>query len=295
MIGVDWGTTQLRAYRIGADGTILATRTEPKGIMAVPPERFEAVLEEVIGDWLSQDPEPFLLSGMVGSRQGWLEVPYVACPAYPTSLAKSLTPVSCGGKSGYICPGLSCLDAHGVPDVLRGEEVQVFGGLAMAPDPPSLVCHPGTHSKHVRVQDGGVRQFATHMTGELFGLLCDHSILGRTMEPGPTDWDAFDDGVLRARQAGGLLHHLFGARTRVLMSKLSPGSEADYLSGMLIGHEINATGSTGPVLVIGAAELEARYLRAFARCGLDATAVSGAVATARGLRLVHGLRGSHRV
>lgn len=291
MIGVDWGITQLRAYQIDSSGAVLASRSAPKGIMAVPGGDFAAVLESVIGDWLDQESEPVLMSGMIGSRQGWVEAQYVPCPAHPRQVAQALAEVRWGrGRRGFICPGLRCRDRHGVPDVMRGEEVQMFGVLdALADLAASAICHPGTHSKHVRVEGGTVASFSTHMTGEVFGVLREHSILGRTMTEGPPDWNAFDEGVARAAQDGGLLHHLFGARTRVLTNEIAPSSEADYLSGMLIGHEIASAGGSGPVLIVGAQVLVERYQRAFRLCGREARIFDGEVATVKGLRLVHDL------
>jgi 2-dehydro-3-deoxygalactonokinase len=290
MIGVDWGITQLRAYQIDSNGAVLASRSAPKGIMAVVGGDFAAALESVIGDWLDQEAEPILMSGMIGSRQGWVEAPYVSCPARPAEVAAALADVTWGrGRRGFICPGLTCRDADGVPDVMRGEEVQIFGALALEADGTAAICHPGTHSKHVAVHAGAVTGFTTFMTGEVFAVLREHSILGRTMAEGPVDWRAFDDGIGRARQAAGLLHHLFGARTRVLMGDLAPASEADYLSGTLIGHEILAAGDSGPVAVIGAPELAERYLRAFQILGRVARGLPGETATVRGLRLIHDL------
>jgi len=290
MIGVDWGITQLRAYQIDSRGAMLASRSAPKGIMAVAGGDFAGALESVIGDWLEQEPEPILMSGMIGSRQGWVEAPYATCPARPAEVAAALAEVSWGrGRRGSICPGLTCRDDDGVPDVMRGEEVQVFGALALEADGTAAICHPGTHSKHVSVQAGAVTGFTTFMTGEMFAVLREHSILGRTMTAGPADWKAFDEGIARAPQRAGLLHHLFGARTRVLMGDLMPASEADYLSGMLIGHEILAAGGSGPVIVIGAPELAEHYLRAFKILGRTARALPGETATVRGLRLIHDL------
>jgi 2-dehydro-3-deoxygalactonokinase len=291
MIGVDWGITQLRAYQIGADGAILASRAAPKGIMTVKDGAFAATLEGVVGDWLDREPEPILMSGMIGSRQGWVEATYVSCPAHPAQVAQALAEVIWGGgRRAFICPGLTCRDRDGVPDVMRGEEVQVFGALdVLAGAAVSTICHPGTHSKHVKVEAGAVTEFRTYMTGEVFAVLREHSILGRTMQEGPSDWQAFDQGVARASQSGGLLHHLFGARTRVLMNQIAAASEADYLSGMLIGHEISAAGGSGPVLVVGAEALAERYRRAFQLCGREVRMLDGETATVRGLRLIHDL------
>lgn len=215
---------------------------------------------------------------------------HVPWPARPEEVAAALAKVSWGrGRRGFICPGLTCRDADGVPDVMRGEEVQIFGALAVEADRATAICHPGTHSKHVAVQAGAVAGFTTFMTGELFAVLREHSILGRTMVEGPPDWKAFDQGIARAQQGAGLLHHLFGARTRVLMGDLMPVSETDYLSGMLIGHELLAARDSGPVTVIGAPELAEHYLRAFKILGRIARGLPGETVTVKGLRLIHDL------
>ncbi len=182
------------------------------------------------------------------------------------------------GSLALICPGLTCRDAEGVPDVLRGEEVQVMGALALhANQGVGSILMAGTHSKHVRVEGQTIVGFTTHMTGEVFAVLKAHSILGRTMERGGAeagDATAFADGVKRSGDSGGLLHHLFGARTRVLLGDLPGKSAADYLSGMLIGHTIRAAiprstakmgDSPPPVLVIGAPAVADLYVAA---CGL---------------------------
>jgi 2-dehydro-3-deoxygalactonokinase len=294
MIGVDWGTTHLRAYRIDASGKPLAARVTPEGILSVSPGAFASTLESVIEDWLELETEGILLSGMISSRQGWLEVPYVACPATPTQIANALKEVTWGnGRRAFICPGLSCRDLDGVPDVMRGEEVQVFGALLDLAPESRFICHPGTHSKHIEVQGHSIVRFMSFMTGELFALLRKHSILARTMVDAGGDWQAFEAGVARANQKCGLLHHLFGARTRVLMGSLSSTSEADYLSGMLIGHEILAAG-TWPEIVVGAPELTERYRRAFGIFGCNVRVVAGDTAMAAGLRLIWDLATGRR-
>jgi 2-dehydro-3-deoxygalactonokinase len=167
---------------------------------------------------------------------------------------------------------------------MRGEEIQIFGALSTVPSVESTtVFLPGTHSKHARIRGGVVEGFATHMTGELFALLRDHSILGRSMAQTRLDLGAFDDGLRRSRQDGGLLHHIFGVRTRLLMSEVDAGSLADYLSGILIGHELVTATMAPPVLVVGAPELASLYLRALAQAGIEASTVAADVATTRGL------------
>lgn len=292
MIGVDWGTTQFRAYQIDSRGIAVASRSAPRGILSVSDGDFAGALEAVIGDWLDVEPEPILMSGMIGSRQGWVEAPYVSCPATLAAVASGLTAVkSRGGRRAYVCPGLTCRDGDGVPDVIRGEEVQAFGAHALQAEELSTVFLPGTHSKHLIFDAGAISRFATFMTGELFAVLRDHSILGRTMTPGPVDWQAFEDGVERASKQGDLLHHLFGARTRVLLGDLQSAKEADYLSGMLIGHEMLAAGGKDAVTIIGGMELAERYQRALHKLGRPARIIPSDVATAAGLRLVWEISG----
>ena len=228
MIGIDWGTSAFRAYRLGAGGEILESRAAPKGILAVPAGKFADVLQDEIGDWLDQ--KPVVMSGMVGSRQGWVEAPYVPCPAGFAEISGAMRQVR---EGVWVVPGVSCRDAAGVPDVMRGEEVQILGAGR-----DGLFCLPGTHSKWVEVEDGRITRLSTHMTGEVYAVLKQHSILGRMMEEGTPDTNAFAQGVARSGQGGGVLHHLFGVRTRGLMGELGPAASASYLSGILIGHEL---------------------------------------------------------
>jgi 2-dehydro-3-deoxygalactonokinase len=295
MIGIDWGTTHLRAYRLNADGTIQSAKASPTGIMSIAGSDFETPLAEILADWNEVTDREILMSGMVGSRQGWVEVPYVPCPAGLSDLAAGLRPApASGGRRVRICPGLMCRDRNGVPDVMRGEEVQIFGALSVSATNTATVCLPGTHSKHALVHDNTITGFSTHMTGEVFAVLREHSILGRLMAPRRTDLDAFDDGVRRARHQGGLLHHIFAVRTRMLMNEMDGASLADYLSGILIGHELSSTDLSGLVLVVGAPELGALYQRALGHAGIESELIAGDVATVRGLHAVAKLQGHER-
>jgi 2-dehydro-3-deoxygalactonokinase len=253
MIAVDWGTSSLRCYRLGARGEIQESRSSPHGILNVPAGQFSRVLDEQIAGW---NETPIVMSGMVGSRQGWVEVPYVQCPAGFDEIAAALKKVQWGGRSAWIVPGLSCRDAAGVPDVMRGEETQILGAGA-----EGLVCLPGTHSKWVEVKNGRIERFSTYMTGEAFAVLKQHSILGRMMEEGKPDAAAFAEGVARSGAAGGLLHHLFGVRTRGLMGELGAPASASYLSGILVGHELRTQGAR-QFAILGAPELAALYQQA---------------------------------
>jgi 2-dehydro-3-deoxygalactonokinase len=291
MIAIDWGTTHLRAYRLNEAGAIVARKSQPRGIMALSGDDFAAALDEVIRDWRDAADREVIMSGMIGSRQGWVEVPYVPCPAALPDLADAVRAAPAdGAREVLICPGLISRDADGVPDVMRGEEVQIFGALSITARPAATVLLPGTHSKHAVVSNGSVSGFVTHMTGEIFALLRDHSILGRLMAPRRVDLDAFDAGLDRARQQNGLLHHIFGVRTRPLMNELDAASLPEYLSGMLIGHELASAEIAPPVVVVGEPELGALYLRALDRIGIGAELIEADVATTRGLHALAELR-----
>jgi len=276
MIAVDWGTSSFRAYRVDTDGRIIDRRSAARGILSVAPGEFAAVLSEEIGAWLDHETSAVFMSGMIGSRQGWKEVPYLPCPVDLDTIARACAEVDWDrGRRVFIAPGLSCRDAQGVPDVMRGEETQIIGAIdELGPD--AVVCLPGTHSKYVRVRDRRIVDFTTHMTGEAFGVLWRHSILGRLGDTEAVDDDtAFDAGVDRSADGQGLLHHLFGVRSRGLFGEMPASSLASYLSGILIGHEIRAAAPPAPVAVIGEAVLVRLYCRAFARCGIPSRPVAG--------------------
>lgn len=281
MIAIDWGTSGFRAYRLDSQGNILDSRAAAKGILSVPAGGFPPVLEQQVGDWIAQGESPIVMSGMVGSRQGWVEVPYVQCPAGLAEIAAATREVRWQGEGkrrrAWIVPGVSCRDAAGVHDVMRGEEVQVLGASLVE----GLVCLPGTHSKWVVVANNKIMRFSTYMTGELYAVLKQHSILGRMMEQGEPDSSAFAEGVKRSGEGGGLLHHLFGVRTRGLMGELGPAATASYLSGILIGHELRAF-DVKKVYLLGTPELAALYAQAAAALGIETKALDPEAA-ARGL------------
>ncbi len=300
LLAVDWGTTALRAALLAADGTVLAERASARGLLSVPTGGWGAAFEAEFGDWLAAHPHlRCLMAGMVGSRQGWAEAPYCACPAGPSDLAAKLLWLQPGRLA--IAPGLST-EAGGPPDVMRGEETQVFGALALLGLSDATLVLPGTHSKWVTVQGGRITGFATHMTGECFALFRQHSILARTLpaaEPvgavaAADAWvpEAFDQGVLQAQTPGGLLHHLFAVRTLALFDRLDVASGASLLSGLVIGEELRAQTLPAPVqaggvVVIGSAALATRYQRALGLLGVPVQTV-GAEATWRGLAALAG-------
>jgi len=286
MIGVDWGTSSLRAWRFGPDGAARDMREAPRGIMTVPAGGFPALLSETIGDWLAAGELRVLLCGMVGSRQGWIEAPYLSCPAGAAEIARATVPVPFEGASVRLVPGLTARDAAGVPEVMRGEETKIIGLLPEIGPGEATVCLPGTHPKWIRLQGGRVAGFATAMTGEVFSALSQHTILGRMMDlKAPHAPAAFARGLARAKGRGGLLHHLFGTRTLALMGELTEAEGASYLSGLLIGHEVAAALEAGvapPIHLTGSAALEPRYAEALAAFGIPFR-IHAPDAAARGL------------
>ena len=289
MIGVDWGTTSFRAFRIARDGSIRERRTALRGLLNVPDSRYADTLRDEIGPWLAAGENHVLLSGMIGSRQGWKETPYLPCPAGAPDVAAGLVEIEFDWGQVKVVPGLSAIDESGVAEVMRGEETQVFGVLA-AMGGSGLACLPGSHSKWVRVEGGRIVSFTTHMTGEAFAALRGHTILGRMMREGPADGAPFDAGVRRSGEPGGLLHHIFGARSLALAGSLAETDAATYLSGVLVGHEVRAAlgRRQGEVVhVIGTPELTLLYARAISAQGGFPERHDGEAA-ARGLALIGG-------
>lgn len=287
MIGIDWGTTSFRAFRLARDGTIRDRRASPRGIMNVPDGRFADTLREEIGPWLAAGEDRVLLSGMIGSRQGWKETSYLPCPAGAPEIAAALVDVPFDWARVKLVPGLSGTDEAGIAEVMRGEEAQTIGALA-ALGGSGVACLPGTHSKWTRVEDGRIVRFTTHMTGEAYAALRGHTILSRMMRDGPADGAPFDAGVRRSGEPGGLLHHIFGVRAQALAGQLAETDSGAYLSGILIGHEVRAAlnGAAGVVVhVIGAPDLTTLYARAISACGGYAERHDGEAA-ARGLALI---------
>ena len=223
---------------------------------------------------------------MIGSAQGWREAAYLDVPANLDDLGRALTEVETrSGAVLHIIPGL--IHRGPLPDVMRGEETQVAGAIERA---DAWIGLPGTHSKWVRVQDRRIVAFHTFMTGEVFAALCAHTLLGRTMQrPAAPDLPAFDRGVAVARSPearAGLLSTIFSTRTLGLVGALAAEAQADYLSGLLVGHELAALAHLAerlePIVLVGSDELCLRYQRALAAFGHARAAIASG-ATERGL------------
>lgn len=277
-VGVDWGTSSLRVARFLDDGSVAQERESSRGILSVGPGEFPAVLAQACGDWLAEPGSVALVCGMAGSRQGWIEAPYCACPASPVDLV---------GRIAWAVPGRVAIvpgvqrERDGIPDVMRGEETQVFGALDLLGRSNATLVLPGTHSKWVSVSGGAIQGFSTFMTGEFYALLRKHSILARTLPPedeGTLDESYFLRGVDLAMRSGNLLHASFSVRTLSLFDRLAPQQAPSYLSGLLVGEELRCApprSDAEPVIVVGSEALTARYLLGLRHLGIPAVSPGG--------------------
>jgi 2-dehydro-3-deoxygalactonokinase len=290
LIAADWGSSSFRAYLMARDGAVLDAIASADGVLSVAKSAFPDVLRRLIGSWLDANAGlPIVASGMVGSRHGWREAPYVKCPADPRDIAACFVEVQAGDRVVHLAPGLSYEGDDGEPDVMRGEEVEILG---ISDSGGRLIILPGSHSKWAIVEGGRVERFKTFVTGEMFAAIKDHTLAGafaRAAKGGPSPL-AFARGVRRGAtasdgQGAGLLGALFGARSLPLMGKLAESDAAEYLSGLLVGAEIAEARRLFPGLephVAGAEALVKRYLAAFETLGQEARAAPPRAA-ARGL------------
>ncbi|WP_103258402.1 2-dehydro-3-deoxygalactonokinase [Tabrizicola aquatica] len=283
-IAVDWGTSNLRAWAMASDGRVLAEATSDEGMGKLPRDGFEPALLRLIGPWLGAHP-PVVACGMVGSRQGWCEAPYRSVPCTPLDrAAQVMAPTTDPRLRVSIAPGLKQTSPA---DVMRGEETQIAGALRLLPGYDGVFCLPGTHSKWVHISAGEVVSFQTFMTGEMFALLSEASVLRHGMQGEGWDDTAFDTGVgdalSRPERLGA---RLFSLRAEGLIAGLSPQAARARLSGLLIGTELAAAKPYWlgqRVTLIGAEKLSAAYARALAAQGVEAQRLNATDCTLAGL------------
>lgn len=290
VIALDWGTTRARAFLISAAGEVLERRSADQGIQSVPAGGFPAAFEAIAGDLRRMAPEAqIVLAGMVGSRNGWIEAAYVPCPASPDAIAAaSMTVTLADGAPATILPGLSC--DEGAFDVMRGEETLIVGlGLA-----DGIACLPGTHSKWALLEGGRITRFASFMTGEIWGLLRQNSILSRLAEEQNDEGARLGlaAGFAASRRPGGLLNTAFAARSEVLAGRLTGSAVGPYLSALLVGHEIAGAlalfGRPKTVHLVAEGAMAESYGAGLVAAGLKATVTTPEAAFVAGIRRLAG-------
>ncbi|MET0937463.1 MAG: 2-dehydro-3-deoxygalactonokinase [Luteibacter sp.] len=292
-IGINWGSSNFRAFLIGEGGVVQDAFAEPKGIGSLDRDGMALQIERLVQRW--PDAQPIYACGMVGSNVGWEEVGYAECPIGLDGLASNLHACTIAGRLMHIVPGLACRrEADGAPDIMRGEETELFGLLRAGRLPrDGIVALPGTHSKWVRLADGRVMEFMTAMSGEIFdrltaaGMLA--SIVAAPAAPGPSFAAGVQAGVGRAF---GLGTQLFGVRAKVIRKDLARDDAASYLRGLLIGTEIADARGLYPmpdhvVTLVGAAAVCALYGEALAALGIRSVTVDAGDASAQGFAAMH--------
>jgi 2-dehydro-3-deoxygalactonokinase len=300
-LAADWGTSNLRAWRLGPDGTVKAVQRLPWGVAGLKSGEAARKLNDELRPALGAEALPAILCGMIGSAMGIAEAPYADCPAGAADIAVRLLQVD---EHTFIVPGLRCLRPDGYPDVIRGEETKVLGWLAQRPSRQQgdhVLCLPGTHGKWVRVTNGRIHHFLTCMSGELYALLSEKSVL----RPGaaPSDLAAFAEGLDYGAASGPLASRLFAVRARMVGpdkgERLEGPKAASFLSGLLIGDETArlpqllglAAGST--IGLMGERSLCDLYGPALALRGLTVEEADAEQAVIAGLTSLYGaLRGA---
>ena len=288
---VDWGTTRLRAWLLGAEGAVVAERRSDEGLLAVERGRFAEVLEGHLAAMGAAPSLPVVICGMAGSRQGWVEAPYVATPARLADIFAAAIAVPGTSRDVRILPGVAQKD-HARPDVMRGEETQLAGVVGLRGG-DAIVCMPGTHSKWVELKDGAIARFSTWMTGELFSVLAQHSILRHAVGAEPAHVAA-DDPVFGAWLDDGLANpgdatsRLFRIRAATLLADLRPAAAAAALSGLLIGSEVASAKSQfgmahARTILVASGPIGGLYAEALKRAGYPATSVDAETTVRRGL------------
>lgn len=284
-IAVDWGTSNLRAWAMGEGGQVLAEAASDQGMGKLQRGDFEPALVRLIEHWLMTGPVPVFACGMVGSRQGWCEAPYRKVPCAPLDAGAAVAaPTLQPGLSVRIAPGLKQTTPA---DVMRGEETQIAGALSLMPGYDGVLCLPGTHSKWTQISAGEVVSFQTFMTGEMFALMSEQSVLRHGLQGDGWDDDAFDAAVSDAlSRPERLAARLFSLRAEGLIAGLAAPAGRARLSGLLIGTELAAARPYWlgqRVTLIGSTRLAAAYARALKSQGIDAASLPVTDCTLAGL------------
>jgi 2-dehydro-3-deoxygalactonokinase len=294
-VGVNWGSTNFRAYLIGADGAALDDYSAPAGIVTLDRPGMAATMNTVALRW--PHTSTVYASGMIGSNVGWTEVPYAEAPAGCADLARAAVSTHIGRVPTYIVPGIACRRSFdGQPDILRGEEIELMG-LAALRAIDGWVALPGTHTKWARLEKGRVFDFFTSMSGEMFDRLTAQGLLASIIDGEAADGPVFLRGVAAGRERQlGLGTLLFGARAQVVRGVIKKADAASYIRGLLIGSEIADALAVYPMVrdgvvpLIGNSALCRLYASALTAAGVRTEAVDSRTACLRGFRALHELR-----
>jgi 2-dehydro-3-deoxygalactonokinase len=293
-VAVDWGTSNLRAWGIGAGGEVVFARTSDPGMGKLARDAYASAFRQLLAADFAPAGPPVeaLICGMAGARQGWMEAPYLDVPADLGALrAGAVAPAMTPGRlSVHILPGV-CQRTAGAEDVMRGEETQLLGLATLRPGFSGVVCMPGTHCKWVQLSGERLERFSTAMTGELFEVLRTHSVLrhsfGGSLE-GPDRGRGLDEGLVVGIEAPQKLPALlFKVRSASLLSGRTPDWCAGFLSGLLIGSEIGANRDWidgSGVAIVGDAKLAQLYVKGLAMMGAATQIIDGGEATLAGLK-----------
>lgn len=290
-VGVDWGTTHVRAFAMNADDKLINQVSSKQGMASLKPGEYESALLALLKPWLlEQRCLPVYACGMVGAKQGWQEAPYRSVPTSPISV-ENLSSIATVDKriSVFLLPGLSQANPA---DVMRGEETQLAGLLQASPSFSGSVCLPGTHSKWVVLEHGVVRSFKTYLTGELFGILSQYSVLKHSVQT--QDLAQELDTTACVTAASSVIEHgtslsssLFGVRAKGLLNDVPASDSRATLSGLLIGEELadsKILWADVTVTLIGDSRLTQLYAACLQAHGSQTHVVDATEATLAGLK-----------
>lgn len=295
-IAVNWGSTNFRAHYIDETGSVADTKAWSAGILKLDRDGMIETLEKATADW--SPSLPIYLNGMITSNVGWEDIPYVQTPCSISDLCRFIHSTQIGSKSCNLIPGISCRNDDGNPDILRGEEIEIFGALGLEPElaiGAKIIALPGTHTKWVEIKDGRVVSFFTSMVGEIFDHLSKNGLLSSVIQGYGEINQAFLDGVQQGKKAkGGLGRLLFGVRAKYICGDISQNMAASYARGIMIGTEISDAIYQYPTItqqrnlhIIGAEELSSLYLSALRDFGIEAITLSAKDVTIAGYRQIH--------
>lgn len=292
IVGVNWGSSNFRAYLIKADGSAADEYAAPCGIIGCERDGMAAVMDQLVERWPGE--RPIYVSGMIGSNVGWCEVPYAHAPAGPAELLAASVETRIGAAAVRIIPGVTCRRAFDdAPDILRGEEIELLG-VASLEAGGRIVALPGTHTKWARLDGDRIGEFMTSMSGEIFDRLTAQGLLASIVDGESREGPAFDQGIVAAMERHlGLGSLLFGARARVIRGDLPKSEAASYIRGLLVGSDVadallvNPSLDEGRVVLIGNPGLSRLYARALSRRGVETDLIDSRDACLKGFRILH--------